>query len=317
MPVSTMVLEPQQLDMLTTVLAPPKKRVTMPRRILRTGPPALRVLNWGWGQDSTTIALMSKHGELPPLDAILCADTQQEPDEVYETVEWVSVLLEVPVYRVTVGDLGAAILQAAREHKEGKRLTAGHVGQPPFYVKNDPNKDYATAVSGGVLRRKCTHDYKIVPIRQKLRKILGVSPVGRLPKHMWVEQWIGFPVEELGRTFCSDVQWITNTFPLIDKRMRKTDCERWLREHGYPSPIPKSSCRFCPFHTNAYWRRMRDTQPQEWAKVVAFEAELHQGKLPGVRGTPYVHKSMVPLPLAPIDEDDNDRPQLDCWACHT
>lgn len=282
----------------------------------RTTPPALRVLNWGWGQDSTTIALMAHHGELPPFDAILSADTQNEPHEVYETVQWVSSILTTPIYCVTAGDLAADILRIASQQRQGVPMTAGHCGQPPFHVRNDPNQHYATAASGGVLWRKCTHDYKIVPIRRKIRELLGVKPTGRLPHGLWVEQAIGFPLDEVGRTFCSDVQWITHTFPLIDLRMRKRDCARWLTAHGYPIP-PKSSCRFCPYHSNAYWRRMRDTQPEDWARTVAFEQALHAGKLPGVRGTPYLHKSMMPLPMAPLDAPDTGQEELFCYACHT
>lgn len=288
--------------------------MTLPVR--RTTPPTLRVLNWGWGQDSTTLALMAHHGEIPPFDAILSADTQAEPDEVYNTVEWVQGILDVPIYRVTAGDLGADTLAVARAYASGTMMAAGQHGQPPFWVKNAPNLDYATPDSGGKLWRNCTHDYKIVPIRRKIREILGVKATGRLPQGVWVEQAIGFPLDELRRTFCSDVQWITNTFPLIMKGMRKRDCAKWLTNHGYPIP-PKSSCTFCPFHSNAYWRLMRDTQPHEWAKACAFEAELHKGKLPGVRGIPYIHKSMVPLPLAPIDEPDTGQEELFCYACNT
>jgi hypothetical protein len=287
------------------------------KAVRRTTPPTLRVLNWSWGQDSTTTALMAHHGEIPPFDAILCADTQSEPDEVYETAEWVAAILQTPIYRVTAGDLGADVLQVAQDHKHGKAMAAGHRGQPPFWVRNDPNKDYATTDSGGQLWRKCTQDYKVIPIRRKIRELLGVKPTGRLPHGVWVEQAISFPREELGRAFCSDVAWITNTFPLIMLGMRKADCVQWLHDHGYPAPIPKSSCRFCPYHSNAYWRRMRDTQPREWAKTVAFEQQLHAGKLPGVRGIPYLHRSMMPLPMAPIDEPETGQEELFCFACNT
>jgi hypothetical protein len=278
---------------------------------MRDKKPAMTVLSWGWGRDSTTLALLSKHGELPPLDAIIAADTQWEPDEVYATVEWVLPLLDVPVYRVSQGDLGADVLDALG--------TSGKwASQPPFYVRNAANTAYATVDRGGTLRRLCTIDYKIMPIRRKLRELLGVKPTGPLPRGMWVEQWLGFPRDELARTFCSDVRWIINTFPLIlPLQMTKADCATWLTAHGYPIPA-KSSCIFCPYHNNAHWRRMRDTQPEEWAKAVAFEAALHQGKLPGVRGTPYLHKSMVPLPLAPIDVNDQDQEGLfGCMACNT
>jgi hypothetical protein len=260
---------------------------------------------------------MSHHGELPRLDAAIFSDTQNEPQGVYETVEWVSQAVDIPIYRVSKGHIAEAILTVAAEHGRGKHLTAGHISQPPFYVKNAPNKDYATADSGGMLWRKCTKDYKIIPIRQKVRELLGVKRTGRLPEGIHVEQWIGFNLDDLGRTFCSDVQWITNTFPLIlPKRMRRRDCRAWLTQHGYPIPM-KSSCKMCPYHLNSYWRDMRDHRPTEWAETVAFEAAMQAGRLPGVRGIPYLHRSMVPLPLAPIDEPDTGQEELFCYACNT
>jgi hypothetical protein len=273
----------------------------------RTTLPALRVLNWGLGQDSTTIALLAEHGEIPPFDAIIWADTQQEPQEVYETIEWVMPLLTPPVYRVTAGDLGAAILSSSMYDSDKTRWT---IGQPPFWVKTPSD------TPGASLHRACTRDYKVLPIRRKIRELLGLRPGQHVPKDTVVHQSLGFPLDELGRTYCSPYPWLVNTFPLIDLRMRKHDCARWLAQHRYPIP-PKSSCTFCPYHSNAYWRRMRDTQPAEWTKTIAFEAALHQGKLPGVRGTPYVHKSMVPLPLAPIDEPETGQQELFCFACNT
>lgn len=288
----------------------------MIRQGYRTTPPKLRVLNWGLGQDSTTIALLAAHGSIPPFDAIIWADTQQEPAEVYATLAWVLPLLKTPVYRVTAGDLGADILRIATATRVGAPHRTASSPNAPFFVRNAPNLDYPTADSGGTLWRRCTVQYKIAPIRRKIRELLGVGRRGPIPAHSWIEQAIGFPLDEVGRTFCSDVHWIVNTFPLIDLRMRKRDCARWLTEHGYPIP-PKSSCRFCPYHSDAYWRRMRDTQPEEWARTVAFEQTLQAGKIPGVRGTPYLHKSMVPLPCAPIDVPDADQEELFCFACNT
>jgi hypothetical protein len=282
----------------------------------RMTPPAARFLSWGMGRDSSALALMSFHGELPLLDGIIAADTHWEPAEVYETLAWVTEIVsrKIPVYKVSTGDLGADILAVARRYAQDEQLTAGHAGQPPFWVRNDPNKDYATADSGGRLWRKCTVDYKIMPMRRKIRELMSMKPTGRLPKGFWIEQWIGFPKDELRRTFCSDVQWITNTFPLIlPLQMTKRELPSWFIQHGYPVP-PKSSCLFCPFHSNAYWRDMRDRRPDEWAKTIEFERQLHQGKLPGVRGTPYLHKTMVPLPLAPIEEPDTGE-ELFCLVC--
>ena len=52
-------------------------------------------------------------------------------------------------------------------------------------------------------------------------------------------------------------------------------------------------------------------------RAVEFERELHAGKLPGVRGIPYLHRSLVPLPLAPIEAPETGNEELFCYACNT
>ena len=48
----------------------------------------IKVLSLGAGVRSSTVLLMSYHGELPLLDAAIFADTQWEPKAVYEHLEW-------------------------------------------------------------------------------------------------------------------------------------------------------------------------------------------------------------------------------------
>lgn len=273
--------------------------------------PTLRVLSLGAGLDSTTLLLMSEAGELPRLDCAIFADTHAEPAHVYATLDYLAQATSIPLYRVSAGNLRSDILAVA--HAGARPKNAAH---PPFWVQNTPNTTYATAERGAQLWRTCTMDYKIVPIRQQIRALLGVKPTGRLPKYVHVEQWIGFTLDDLGRTFCSNVQWITNVFPLIlPKRLRRRDCAAWLTQHGHPIP-QKSSCTFCPYHSNAAWRAMRDERPQEWAATVAFEQQLQAGRLPGVRGQVYLHRSMVPLSHALIDTVEQE-PPLFCFACNT
>jgi hypothetical protein len=90
------------------------------------------------------------------------------------------------------------------------------------------------------------------------------------------------------------VKYITNCYPLIDRRMTRHDCMQWLARQGYEIP-PKSACIFCPYRSNAGWRQLRDSQPEEWAKAIAFDAKLRTGKLPMVTGDAYVHRSFKPL----------------------
>ena len=260
-----------------------------------------RILALGAGIDSTTLLLLSEHGEVPRLDAAIFADTMAEPEAVYATLEWLAKAVTIPIFRVSVGDFEKTM----RDMAHGRNESRLHY-YPPFYMRKEDGG------RGAPLHRRCTKEYKIVPIKRQIRALLRSTTPGRL-----VEQWIGFSLDDIGRTFCSDVKWLTNAFPLIlPLRMRRRDCITWLVDHGYPVP-QKSSCLFCPYHRNSYWRDMRDNRPEEWQRTVSFESQLHHGALPGVRGTPYLHRSMIKLDMAPIDEPDTGQEELFCMACNT
>ena len=69
---------------------------------------SLRVLSLGAGVQSTTLALMIEHGEVPMVDCGIFADTQNEPQKVMEHLDWLEKKLSYPIYRVTAGDLKIA-----------------------------------------------------------------------------------------------------------------------------------------------------------------------------------------------------------------
>src|SRR3990167_5048316 len=115
-------------------------------------------LSLGAGVQSSTLALMNAKGEIgPPIKAAIFADTQNEPIDVYHWLDWLELQLPFPIYRVTKGNLGKDELIVRKSKKSGK------------YYRNQLSPAY---VQGhGVLPRKCTIDYKINPIRSKLREL--------------------------------------------------------------------------------------------------------------------------------------------------
>ncbi|WP_197683335.1 hypothetical protein [Jiangella alkaliphila] len=148
----------------------------------------------------------------------------------------------------------------------------------------------------------CTSEYKVKPIRRRIRELLGYPHPARVPSAVWVEQWVGFSADEVHRMRDLGVRYARARYPLIELGMDRRACQRWLRARGWGS-TPRSACVGCPFHGNRTWRRMRDERPDEWRQAVAFDAAIRWGGARGrpLRGEAFLHASRVPLDRAPID----------------
>lgn len=263
-------------------------------------PIRLRALSLGAGVQSTTLALMAAHGEIGPMpDCAIFADTGWEPRAVYDHLEWLMSdnVLPFPVHVVTAGNIRDNLMLAA----SGCRWAS-----IPAFTRT---VDRRGNVSVGMIRRQCTGDYKIVPIRRKVRELLGLTR-RRSPDHAVAEQWIGISTDEIVRMKPSSEAWCVNRWPLVEQRMSRRDCQLWLARHGYP-PAPKSACIGCPFHSNDAWRRIRDADPAAWAEAIAVDRAIRSG-LRGIRGEVFLHRAAVPLDEADLSTDA-DRGQLDLW----
>lgn len=265
---------------------------------MRLGPsaePVLSVLNLGAGVQSSTVLLMACRGELPRPDVAIFADTQWEPQAVYDWLSWLeseAAVARIPVQRVTAGNIRDDVIGAVGSKEVGR------VGQPPLYVRGklDVGKEE------GRLWRKCSREYKIDPIRQWIRYFFGLKKGQVFPSGSYVEQWYGISLDEVQRMRTPRDPWAINYYPLIERQLRRSDCLAWMERNGYPRP-PRSACIGCPFHSDAEWRRLRDDAPEEWEDAVEFDEAIRNG-LPGVKGEAYLHRSTVPL-----DEVDLTTPE--------
>ena len=248
-------------------------------------------ISLGAGVQSSTMALMAARGEITPMpDAAIFADTQAEPRAVYQWLEWLESQLPFPVHRVSKGSLTKTIT-TLRERKDGN----GHwvtSGIPAFVDFGTKNK--------GKTPRQCTHTFKVEVIIKTSRRLAKIT---RGQKTIGVTQWIGISLDEAHRMKPPGHPWIENRWPLIDLRMRRHDCLLWMQRNGYPKP-PRSACVYCPYHSNDYWRWLK-TQPDDWNEAVRVDKEYRRLKLltGKVKGTPYVHSSLVPLDEADLSTD--------------
>ena len=251
----------------------------------------MRILSLGAGVQSTTVALLVTHGELPMLDGAIFADTGWEPKAVYAHLDWLEKQLPYPVYRVS-----AKTNLSIREKWE--RTTGTRFISLPMFTEN-----------GGRLWRQCTKEWKIEPIEAKLRQLLGLAKGQRARRGIQVEQWFGISRDEASRMRDSRHHWIAYRYPLIfDRPMDRTACLRWIQEHGYPAP-PRSACIGCPFHSDAEWRRLKTDSPEEFQEAVVFERAVAQATGDRQKQRAYLHRSLVPLDHVDFSTPE-DRGQL-------
>lgn len=122
--------------------------------------PNLRILSLGAGVQSTTLLLLAAEGALPKLDAAIFSDAGWEPKAVYDHLDRLEATVAkpagIPIYRVSNGNLRDDVLNPNK------------MRSIPAYTKG-PNGEL------GMLGRKCTQQYKLRPILEQVRLLLGAK----------------------------------------------------------------------------------------------------------------------------------------------
>jgi hypothetical protein len=264
-------------------------------------PPPTRynVINLGAGVQSSCLALMAAKGEVGPMpDFAVFADTQAEPKNVYDWLDWLEKQLPYPVIRVTNGDLTESNLKI-HDRKGGGTWMKRNI---PVFGKS-PTGEVVAA-----LGRKCTADYKIKPIIKHIRKACGIT---HGQKEITVTQWIGISYDEMQRMKMPQVKWTQHRWPLVEMKMRRGHCLDWMKANGYPEP-PRSACYYCPFHSDEEWRRLKIEDPEHFIKAIRFDKEIREKTkigAPDLRMEIYLHRSCKPLDEVDFDNEE-DKGQL-------
>jgi 3'-phosphoadenosine 5'-phosphosulfate sulfotransferase (PAPS reductase)/FAD synthetase len=220
----------------------------------------LRVLSLGAGVQSSTLALLIEKGKVPMVNCAIFADTQAEPAEVYNWLEYLKTQIKsYPIHIVTWRNLKQDILDASEGNYKG--FTA------PFFTKNiKTNKK-------GMLMRQCTSDYKIKPVIKKIRDLLNVGHKKRVPKDTKVELLMGISSDETYRMKANRLPYIQNQYPLIDIKFTRQTCLNWLKQNNYDL-APRSACIFCPYHSNEEWSRIKNKNKEEWEEIVKIDTAI-------------------------------------------
>jgi len=217
------------------------------------------VLSLGGGTQSSALAIMAANmNEIPTPDIAMFADTGWEPEGVYNVVEWLKKNLPYPVQTIPGRDLREDLMNNWDNYGR-----AANFNPLPMHSK-----------TRGMGKRQCTNWYKIQPLIQAQRRMVGVKRGQSMPWDVKVNVQIGISIDEYMRMKPSKLKWQHNTFPLIDLSLTRGDCiEYWnsvARPAGAP-PIAKSSCIGCPYHSGEQWATLT---PEEIDDVEEVENHL-------------------------------------------
>lgn len=242
---------------------------------------SVSVLSWGCGVQSTALAVMSVLGDMPALDLIVTSDTGWERKKTYESRDFYTGWLRQRGATVMVVDGGNVRVDGAKEHV--------HI---PFFTQG-----------GGPLRRQCTRQFKIVPIKHAIREWLGFH-VSRppAPPAGSVKQWLGISYDEYERMRGSGVAYILNCYPLVQARITRDECKAYLNKLGLPVPV-KSACVGCPYRSASEWLDMKSDSHEEFMEAVQFD-ELNRNNPHAMRvdtDALYLHRSLVPLAAVDLE----------------
>jgi hypothetical protein len=266
-----------------------------------------RVLSFGGGTQSAHLLEQHFKGEIH-YDFIVFSDTGAEPQFIHEQVAW---------WQERQKEYGNTTPFIITHHNSMKRgleemlMRYIHTDyqrfQMPVYF-NKIDEETGKEVPAGMMPRQCTVDFKIIPVKQTVRrevlKELGLTEKQKMPANVGFIIDIGFSFDEIKRinTYRSpQFKYMYLAYPLVEEGTTTEDSIQFLRDHGFPDK--RSRCYFCPFNCDKLdigmdWEEIIKEEPLSFLKACYFDEELRQVQKSGrknMQSIPYFHYTRAPL----------------------
>jgi hypothetical protein len=203
----------------------------------------LQVLSFGGGVQSTAMILMILDGKLRKPDIIIHSDTGSEMPYTYELIDKIKPLID---------KMGIPF-----------EIVTSHHGKLHEYYKSK-----STVPVVGI--RSCTVNFKILPQRRFIRKIVG-NKNGKL----LAECWLGITTDESRRKIDGELKWIKNKFPLLDLGISRKECIEINKKYGFH--VKKSGCFLCPYGGKKWFISLYRNNPDLF-KICEEMEEAYQKK---------------------------------------
>ena len=244
----------------------------------------MRIISLGLGIQSTAMYLMSSLGDIHRADYAIFADPGAELPDTYRLWnylnKWASKNNGIPLIKKKKS-LYKDILKSS---KDGSR-----VASIPAFTE-----------SSGIVRRQCTKEYKIDVVISVIREIYGLKK----GQHMKpTKLYLGISFDEIQRMKISTLYNIDYEYPLVDKRLTRSHCIDILEQHDFHN-VKKSSCFFCPYHSNAAWKDIKTNYSEEWKKAIKIDKAIRNNDK--LNDKLYLHRSLKNIEEAYLQEDQEE-----------
>lgn len=261
------------------------------------------VLSFGGGTQSAHLLEKHLQGEIH-YDYIIFSDTGAEPRFIHEQVRWwqqrkESMENKTPFYITNHNSMPHGLEEMLFRYL----LTEYQRFQLPVYCSKIENGEVKPA---GIMQRQCTIDFKIIPVKQKIRQLLlakyNLNPRQRLAKNVGVVIDIGFSVDEIKRisTYQSpQFKYMYLAYPLVEGNHTTDESIDFLKQNQYPSY--RSRCYLCPFNCDMRgmnWQEIIEEEPLSFLKACYLDEQLRTIQATGrknMHSIPWLHYSRTPL----------------------
>jgi len=162
-------------------------------------------------------------------------------------------------------------------------LASSEVGGK-YHYRADLVSDFMSRQTvASISKGDCTDNHKVQPIRRWLNDVCELRfgynnrrrghlvRKGEAKPHITL---IGIAADEQSRLANGEGRspdYVEERFPLVTMDIAKPDEQAILERHGFGA-VRKSGCIMCPFQPLSWYWALRETEPEDWQRIVGYEA---------------------------------------------
>ena len=242
----------------------------------------MKIVSFGGGVQSTALAILAASGKIE-VDAFVFCDTGFEQSIVFEFLDkYTRPMLDkagIPFYIAKTEDYAGQL--------NGKTVF-GNMLLPPFF------NSYGNSAIGR-LPAYCSSKWKADVFKRFCTKQFKDKDYNVI---------MGFSTDEIHRAArMKPTKKYNYLFPLLDLRINRGDCIKLVVDK-FNAPPPRSSCYFCPNHTQREWREAMSSSDR--GKIIEIDNQIRTSLQDKLRGIGAAYLTAECKPIAECDFDDKN-----------